>query len=233
MSVKNVVAWVIPFLLATGVSRAQGQGRSSVAPQQTVSEDNGPSMRPTAAERYPRYLLRESDVLQITFRFTPEFDQTVTIQPDGFAHLLGVGDMYVTGKSVPELTAALGRVYGQFLRDPVIDVELKDFEKPYFVAGGEVGRPAKYELRGNTTLAEAISIAGGFTEKAKHSEVLLYHRVPGGWEKAKVINIKKMLANKDLTEDVHLRPGDLIYVPKNKLSKIREFIPNTGIGFAP
>lgn len=172
-------------------------------------------------------------MLQITFRFTPEFDQTVTIQPDGFAHLLGVGDMYVTGKSVPELTAALGRVYGQFLRDPVIDVELKDFEKPYFVAGGEVGRPAKYELRGNTTLAEAISIAGGFTEKAKHSEVLLYHRVPGGWEKAKVINIKKMLANKDLTEDVDLRPGDLIYIPKNKLSKIREFIPNTGIGFAP
>lgn len=232
MRVKIVVTGVIAFLLATGMSKAQGQGRSSVVPQQTISKDNRPSMRPTPSERDPRYLLQESDVLQITFRFTPEFDQTVTIQPDGFVHLLGAGDMHVTGKSVPELTAALQKAYGQFLHDPVIDVELKDFEKPYFIAGGEVGRPGKYELRGNTTLAEAVAIAGGFTEKAKHSEVLLYHRVPGGWDQAKELNIKKMLTNKDLTEDIQLRPGDLIYVPKNTLSKIRGFVPNTGVGFA-
>jgi mannose-6-phosphate isomerase-like protein (cupin superfamily) len=39
-----------------------------------------------------------------------------------------------------------------------------------------------------------------------------------------------MLASKDLSEDVHLRPGDLIYVPKNTLSKVRQFIPSTGMG---
>ena len=94
------------------------------------------------------------------------------------------------------------KVYGQFLHDPVIDVELKDFEKPYFIADGELGRPAKYELRGNTTVADAIAIAGGFTEKAKHSEVSLYHRVPGGWGRAKVLDVKKMLTSKDLTEDI-------------------------------
>jgi len=36
--------------------------------------------------------------------------------------------MYIAGKSVPELTGALRKVYAQFLHDPVIDVELKDFE---------------------------------------------------------------------------------------------------------
>lgn len=230
MRVKRLMPWATALLLATGIGKAQGQGGSCVAPHKVTSEDDRPSIRPTAAERYPRYLLRESDVLQITFRFTPEFDQTVTIQPDGFVHLLGVGDMYVTSKSVPELTEALRKVYGKFLHDPIIDVELKDFEKPYFIAGGELSRPGKYELRGNTTVAEAVAIAGGFTEKAKHSEVLVYHRAPGGWDHAKELNVKKMLASKDLTEDVQLRPGDLIYVPKNKLSKIREFIPSTGIG---
>lgn len=230
MSVKSQVACAIAFLLATGMGSPRGQGESSLPPQKTTSEETRPSIRPTPAERHPRYLLRESDVLQITFRFTPEFDQTVTIQPDGFVHLLGVGDMYVTGKSVPELTGALRKVYGQFLHDPFIDVELKDFEKPYFIAGGELGRPGKYELRGDTTVAEAIAIAGGFTEKSKHSAVLLYHRVAGGWDQAKELNVKKMLTSKDLTEDIQLRPGDLIYVPKNKLSKIREFIPSTGVG---
>jgi polysaccharide export outer membrane protein len=169
-------------------------------------------------------------VLQITFPLTPDFDQTVTIQPDGFINLRGVGDMYIAGKSVPELTGALRKVYAQFLHDPVIDVELKDFEKPYFIAGGELGRPGKYELRGETTVAEAITIAGGFTDKAKHSEVVLFHRVPGGWDQAKKLDVKRMLGNKDLTEDLQLRPGDLIYVPKSRSSKIRQFIPSTGIG---
>jgi hypothetical protein len=40
-----------------------------------------------------------------------------------------------------------------------------------------------------------------------------------------------MLASKDLSEDIHLRPGDLIYVPQNKISKIRQYIPNSGMGF--
>jgi len=116
------------------------------------------------------------------------------------------------------------------LHEPVITIELKDFEKPYFIAGGQFGKPGKYELRGDTTVTEAISIAGGFTEKAKHSDVVLYRRVPSGWVQAKRLNIKQMLASRNLSEDIHLEPGDFIYVPQNSLSKIRQFIPNPGIG---
>jgi protein involved in polysaccharide export with SLBB domain len=81
-------------------------------------------------------------------------------------------------------------------------------------------------------VAEAVAIAGGFTEKAKHSEVVLFRRAPGGWAEAKRLDVKRMLANKDLREDLHLQPGDLIYVPKNMLSKARQFIPNTGLGMS-
>jgi polysaccharide export outer membrane protein len=230
MNAKCLKGSAIALLLAMFTGQAAGQAQSSVVRQPAPSEDDRAASRPTPAERNPRYLIRESDVLQITFQLTPEYDQTVTVQPDGFINLRGVGDMHIAGKAVPELIVALRKAYGQFLHDPVIDVELKDFEKPYFVAGGELGRPGKYELRGETTVAEAIAIAGGFTDKAKHSEVVLFHRVPGGWDQARKLDIKKMLANKDLTEDVQLRPGDLIYVPKNRLSKIRTFIPSTGIG---
>jgi hypothetical protein len=38
------------------------------------------------------------------------------------------------------------------------------------------------------------------------------------------------LAKGNLGEDIHIRPGDLVYVPKSKLSKVRQFIPNTGMG---
>jgi polysaccharide export outer membrane protein len=228
------IATSLILLLVLSVRVAGRPGNSLSNDRQTVEPASGgkntADPKVTPAERYPRYLLRASDILQITFPITPEYDQSVSIQPDGYISLRGVGDIHVAGKSLPELSGILQRAYGQFLHDPVINVELKDFEKPYFIAGGEFGHPGKYELRGDTTVAEAVGIAGGFTERSKHSELLLFRRVPGGWEEAKRLDLKQMLAKRDLTEDPYLHPGDMIYVPKNALSKVRQFIPSTGLG---
>jgi polysaccharide export outer membrane protein len=236
------------LLLAVSLSSAAAQEKSAepaaaaapAAPAAPMIQNDAPvappaahsSSEPVLEQRYPRYLLRASDVLQLTFPISPEFDQTISIQPDGFVSLKGVGDLYIAGKSLPELSESLHKVYGNFLNDPIINIEMKDFEKPYFTAGGEFGKPGKYELRGDTTVAEAVAIAGGFTEKAKHSEVLVFRKVPGGWQAATRLDVKQMLINGDLAEDVHLRSGDMIYVPKNLFSKFKEFIPNTGMGFA-
>jgi polysaccharide export outer membrane protein len=234
MIIKTFRACAMIFLLVASLHAAAAQDKSAAGGHpsdgQTLSEQDRSVIRPVAAERFPRYLLRASDVLQITFPISPEYDQTVTVQPDGYISLRGVGDLYIAGKSLPELTEGLRKVYEPFLHQPVINVELKDFEKPYFIAGGEFGHPGKYELRGDTTVTEAVAIAGGFTDKAKHSQVVLFRRAPGGWAEAKRLDVKQMLASRDLSEDPHLRPGDLIYVPKNTLSKIKQFIPNTGLG---
>lgn len=239
MTVKTSQACLILFMITASLGTAAGQDNAAVSGQQIgpqaaslrgASDDNRLSNGPVLAHRYQRYLLRPSDVIHITFPITPEFDQTVSIQPDGYVALRGVGDLYSEGKSVPELIESLRKVYGKFLHDPIINVELKEFEKPYFIAGGEFGRPGKYELRGDTTVVEAVAIAGGFTDKAKHSDVLVFRRVMGGWEQAKRLDVKQMLAKGNLGEDIHIRPGDLVYVPKSKLSKVRQFIPNTGMG---
>jgi polysaccharide biosynthesis/export protein len=234
MNVKTFRACATAFLLAVSLDTAAGQEKSSTTGLQTRvqagPDDTHLANRPLSARRYPRYLLRPSDVLQITFPISPEFDQTVSVQPDGFLSLRGVGDVYVAGESIPEFTEALRKAYGQFLHEPVINVELKDFEKPYFIAGGEFGHPGKYELRGDTTVAEAVAIAGGFTDRAKHSEVVLFRRADDGWVESKRLDVKKMLASRDLNEDIHLKPGDLVYVPRNKMSKIRQFIPSTALG---
>ncbi len=89
-------------------------------------------------------------------------------------------------------------------------------------------------MRGDTTVLEAIGIAGGFSERSKHSQVLLFRRLSEQWTSAKILNVKKMLASADLSEDLHLRPGDMIVVPKNALSKIKSFLPTSSIGiYAP
>jgi len=169
-------------------------------------------------------------VLQLTFPFTPTLDQTITVQPDGFITLRSIGDVRAAARTLPELTEALRGAYEKILRDPVINVDLKDFAKPSFVVGGEVGHPGKFELRGDTTIVEALSIAGGLRDTAKHSQVLLFRPLADGMAQAQVIDVKKMIKQREFREDIHLQPGDILYVPKNALSKIKPFVPVPGLG---
>jgi len=161
---------------------------------------------------------------------SPEFNQTLVVQPDGYITLRGAGSMHVEGQTVSELTGTIKKAYAKILHDPVVTVALKDFEKPYFVAAGQVGKPGKYELRSDLTLVEAVAIAGGFTERSKHSQVVLFRRVSDQLVEARLFNVKRMLESRDLREDAHLRPGDMIYVPQNSISKIQRYLPTTSMG---
>src|SRR5437016_11533344 len=118
----------------------------------------------------------------------------------------------------------------KILRDPTITVELKEFEKPYFVVGGEVTKPGKYDLRGDTTVLEAITIAGGVSDKSRTSQVLLFRRVSNDWVEVKEVDMRRMLRERDLSEDLHLRPGDMVLVPKSTFSKLARFIPVPSLG---
>lgn len=121
-------------------------------------------------ERRPLYRIRPSDVLEISFTVAPEFNQRLTVQPDGYVMLKDAGMVEVQGLNLEQFTAAVQKAYRGYLHDPEVAVSLKEFEKPYFIVGGEVGRPGKYELRSDTTVAEAVQIAGGLTQQSKHSQ---------------------------------------------------------------
>jgi polysaccharide biosynthesis/export protein len=175
-------------------------------------------------ERRPLYRLNHSDVVALSFTLSPEFDQTLTIQPDGYVALKDAGTVIAQGLTLEEFRLAVRRAYTGYLHDPQVAVALKEFEHPYFVAGGEVGKPGKYELRSDTSIIEAVQIAGGFTHEAKHSQVLLFRRVNDNLVEARVFNVKRMLNERSLGEDSQLHPGDLVFVPQNSISKIERFL---------
>ena len=218
--------------LVMGVPCA-AQGGPAGASADDAANDKGQA--PSAAtagfqERNPRYGLRKGDSFDVDFAFSPEFNQTVVVQPDGYITLRGAGSMHVEGQTIPELTETIKKAYANILHNPVVTVALKDFEKPYFVAAGQVGKPGKYDLRSDLTLVEAVAIAGGFTESSKHSQVVLFRRVSDQLVEARLFNVKQMLQSHDLSEDAHLRPGDMIYVPQNAISKIRKYLPTSSMG---
>jgi polysaccharide biosynthesis/export protein len=178
-----------------------------------------------------RYRLTPGDVMQLTFPYVSEFDQTVSVQPDGYVSLRGADELHVAGRTVPEVRAAVLDVYAATLRDPVVTVVLKEFEKPYFVAAGEVAHPGRYELRGATTLTQALAYSGGATHAGKQSTVLLFRRYGNDLVDVKTIDVKKMFSSRNLTEDPIIRPGDTVFVPKSRMSSISPYIPKPGLGF--
>lgn len=200
---------------------------AAVTPDEAhASVSNGPVL----SDRTPRYRLRKGDSFELQFAFSPEFDQTVTIEPDGYIALKSAASIHAEGFTVPELTASIAQAYKGILHDPVVTIDLKEFEKPYFLASGQVGKPGKYELRSDLTVTEGVAIAGGFTESSKHSQVVLFRPSNNGMTEARVIDVKKMLKSKNLAEDIHLQPGDMIFVPQNRISKIQRYLPTSSLG---
>lgn len=220
-------------LLTAVAITATGQGIvAPAAPVASCSSISAASATPVPVfqERNPRYRLRKGDSFDLDFALSPEFNQTVAVQPDGYVTLKAVGTIFVEGKTVPELTETIRAAYVKILHDPVISISLKDFEKPYFIAAGQVAKPGKYDLRSALTVTQAVAIAGGFNDKAKHSQVVLFRPMPDGGFEAKLLNVKQLLASRNLSEDIHLQPGDTLYVPQSAFSKIRPYLPSTSMG---
>lgn len=230
---KKAVGFAIGFLILAALplcsQSADLQANAVVSASSDTPAGSQPST-PQLQTRDARYRIAPGDSFDVSFELSPEFNQTVIVQPDGFVALKGVGDIKVEGQNVPQLTLTLRTAYTRILNDPIIAVVLKDFAKPYFIADGQVAHPGRYDMRGTVTLTEAVAIAGGFTDAAKHSQVLLFRRVNEQWTSAKLFNVKEMQKKGDLHEDPTLRPGDMVVVPKNVMSKIKPFIPNSGLG---
>ncbi len=195
----------------------------------------GATMRAGAQERAPLqpqdYQLQASDVIEITFPFSSEYNQTVTVQPDGRIALKEAPAVVASGQSLSDLQTRITAAYTGVLREPKVFLALKDFQKPSFYASGEVGRPGRYELRTSLSLLQAISEAGGILhERAKRSEVVIFRPAGNGTFEARVVDVKAMLDARTPMEGFAIHPGDVIYVPQNKFSKMSRFLPTANMG---
>lgn len=180
--------------------------------------------RPALQHRNPRYQVMRDDVIALSFPLSPELNQTVTIQPDGYVTLQNAGSIYIQGMTVPEVVEAVKKAYVNILHDPIVGVDLKDFQRPFFLVSGQVGKPGRYDLREDTTVSEAIAVAGGFLPTAK-TQVFLYHRISAGWVEVKKLSLKDLLNGKNVNEDVQMQPGDMIFVPEKFITNFRKYVP--------
>jgi polysaccharide export outer membrane protein len=193
-----------------------------ILPIAVYGQDQRPPRLTTVTEN--RYRLQPGDVIEIQFRYTPEFNQTITVQPDGYISLEISGDLKVAGFTIEETRQAILRQASKRLQDPVATIVLKEFQKPYFVVSGEVTQPGKIEMREKVTALQAIMLAGGMKETAKSSQVVVFRQINSDTAEVKVLNFKDIRRTSDLENDLTLQAGDMVYVPRDKWSKVERFM---------
>ena len=230
-----ILLWGGAAILQAQVAQAVPAFNLEAANTATPAPNTTTSSEPQLEQRYPRYIIQRQDVLKLSFPLSPEMNQTVTVQPDGYINLENAGGLHAQGLTVPELVDALKKAYAGVLHDPIVNVDLDNFQKPFFTASGQVGKPGKYLLRSDITIAEALAIAGGMTPEAK-TQIFLFHKTSNGWVETRKVNMKDILKGKNVNEDASIKPGDMIYVPEKFIANFKKYVPysfNGGTYFTP
>ncbi len=193
------------------------------------------SSAPVAKPASTPYRLAAGDSFDLSFRYTPEFSQTVVVQPDGLAVVNVAGEIQAGGRTLQEIHDEIAALATAKLVHPDFTVALKDFEHPRFVVAGEVTSPGRYELRGPTTALQAILSAGGQKETASMSHVVLFRRAGGDVMEVHHLNFGKIDYGKRLGSDMLLQPGDMILVPRDNVAKFGRYVRtfNLGVYFNP
>jgi len=211
MKFQHLSKCVCLFILAQAFATAQ-------KPQLTPYEDR------------TRYRLQAGDVIEIQYRFTPEYNQIVTIQPDAFVSLLVIGDLKVGNLTLEQAKAAILGKASATLNEPEVTLILKEFQKPYFVVSGEVATPGKFEMRENVTAMQAVMLAGGFKETARASQIVVFRKINTETAEVKVLNLKGIKKTSDLEQDIALQSGDMLLVPQNTITRIERYMKLANVG---
>jgi polysaccharide export outer membrane protein len=178
----------------------------------------------------PRYTLRPGDVLNLVYRYTPEFNQTVTVLPDGYVNLDVVGNVKVGDLTLDEAHDLIIQKAQNRLKDPELNLVLKEFQVPYVDVAGEVSKPGKIDMRENITAVQAILLCGGFLETARTTQVVLFRKINSDTSEVRILNLKKLQKTADLEHDVQLQPGDLLLVPRNRLEGLSRYMKSLNVG---
>lgn len=183
--------------------------------------------RATAPELYEAtiesdYSIQVGDVLQINSYFDPGLKQSVTVQPDGRVSLLLVGTVMAARRTPRELGEELAQSYRRYLDDRDITVIVTEAAGQAVYVGGEVKSPSVLPLRGDLTLLQAITAAGGFLPTANRDQVLILRPTAGGRFQTFQTNVDAVLRNE--SGELYLRRRDIVYAPKTNIAKVDQFV---------
>src|SRR5262245_4727440 len=204
----------------------------------------------SARQNNRAYVIGPADVLAIAVFDQPQLTGRYTVQSDGTFTFPLVGAIKAGGITVQEIEVDIRtRLAAGYLKSPQVLVSIDQYRSQQVFVMGEVRQPSGLPYTGPMTLMEALARAGSLTERAGPEALVL--RRPDAVSPPDASSLARAQSSADsnnirvdlrslqtgkLSEDVVLRPGDTVFVPKaqsifvsGQVNRPGEFIYQAGM----
>ncbi|RPH98448.1 MAG: hypothetical protein EHM68_04420 [Lysobacterales bacterium] len=196
------------FLLAISACAATGLGGDE------RDRQSGAGLTPMHGNGAMEYRIGPADILSISVWNHKEMNRTVTVRPDGQVSFALIGDIPAVGLTPLELQGAMERALGEYMELIPGEVSVVvDAVHSYKVSVlGEVRLPGRFEFQNQASVLDALAEAGGLTEFASTSNILIL-RTTGGQSERIRFDYQQLLKSGSSEARVLIFPGDVILVP--------------------
>ena len=161
-----------------------------------------PSPLPAGGHVDADYKLGSGDRIRITVYNEEDLHRETTVDDRGVISYPFLGEVAVAGMSPGELEQHIASgLEGDYLIHPKVSVDIVEY-RPFFV-NGEVGEPGGFPFQPGITVRKAISVAGGFKERASRDKIYVIREDNPDGRAARV------------RLDDRVRPGDIITVEQS------------------
>ncbi|MFN3428689.1 MAG: polysaccharide biosynthesis/export family protein [Candidatus Sericytochromatia bacterium] len=168
------------------------------------------------APAWALYQLAYGDTISITVKDAPQYSVAAPIRPDGAVTVPYLGDLEVVGLTPAQLGERIEKLVARFVRNPQVSVTVTGFRGRQITILGQVARVGNVTVPPaavSPTIVDAIAAAGGFTDRANRSEVLLV-RGDGANAQRIVIDVDRMIRSGDFSQNIAVEERDKIVVPE-------------------
>ncbi len=182
-----------------------------------------PAVQPTnlPASDPVNYTLGPNDVIAIEVRRHPEFSGEYAINSEGKIQYKFVGDILTSGYTKKDLKNKLTEILSDYLVSPEVDVQIIAYLSKVFYVVGDVNRPGKFYMKGDTlTIREALIQSGLPTHAAAMRRSRLITPNDTGKNNYIDVNVYSLLYKGDLKQNFVMKPGEVLYVPATVMAKI-------------
>lgn len=222
--------FILIFLFGCATTKDTSQIRSEDVVAPTVV---APTSDESANEaKVSEFILGPGDKIEIMVYRHDDLHRTIQIDSSGKITFPLVKDIQAGGGSIFQLRDKIQEGLSKYIIDPQVSVGVVSFQAQKVIVLGEVKNPGYFQMETTLTALDLISQAGGFTLDGKQKNVLL---IRGDIKKPKlsVLNLEKALREGDLSQNVILQRGDIIYVPRTTISNVNRFFTHLSTIISP
>lgn len=162
-----------------------------------------------SADADDSYMIGPLDTVSVAVFQEPDLSaQNAQVDAAGDVLLPLIGSVHAAGKSPPELAALYTEKLQRYVKKPRVTVTVNSITQKVAVEGS-VQQPGLYEVRGRSSLLEALAMAQSPTRVAALNEVVVFRQM-NGQRAGAVFDVRRIRAGLD--PDPIIRGGDRIVV---------------------